>query len=463
VKRPNRAISLHAFRGRPPVTVRVWDAAPFGWWPVICISLVSLMDRLEFSVLAGSLTSIKADFGLSDFQVGWLSTASGIASLLLLLPAGRIADRYNRVNVVAAIVILWAVLALATGLAATFLILLVVRIMIGATSRLYRPAASSLVADYYPAESRARAYGLEQFAFAIGGPLGVVIGGVVSQNYGWRWAFVALAVPCLVIALLVRMVREPFRGTADHIDAVRRGDVVPLQHAIHHGEPEPPPRPAVAEMISLLRIPALRSIFVGIGILSAALGGIFFWLPAYYERSFSIGAGTAAGMAGSVGFVGIVIGTIIGVQLGDRRTSYAWRDNYLSSDRTRVRRRIRLGVIGLSTGVGGIIVAIVGVGMPMQMIGFLVANAGFGMAIPNFSAATADLAGAERRGLAFALLQFVIALGTSIGPVFVGAVSDLTGSLGGALGLLVVPLLAGALVTRRAKIEDPPPQERVAP
>lgn len=80
------------------------------------------------------------------------------------------------------------------------------------------------------------------------------------------------------------------------------------------------------------------------------------------------------------------------------------------------------------------------------------ANVGIAIAIPNLTAAVADVVQATNRGLSFSTLQFLLAIGTAIGPPLVGVGSDLFGSLRPAMGILVLPLLAAGFIVTKGSV-----------
>lgn len=437
--------TITAYAGRPPVTVDPERAAPFGWWPAICVGLVALIDRVEANLMAGALPRIQEEFGFSDTEGGAIATAAALAGVVLLIPAGRLADRTRRTWTIAAVVAVWSVLTLGSGLAQSYATLFAVRVFLGGAGLLYNPSGSSLIADYYPGAGRARAYGLERFAYYSGLPLGIMAGGALAQAFGWRMMFFLVAVPGVVIALLCLTVREPVRGLGDRIEAMRTGagnadappaavpDAPPAAVPTRKGD-ETVREPLALQLRTLLAIPTLRSVVLGLTILFFGLGGLFFWMPSYYQRTYDLAEGPAAAIAGGVGLAGMVIGTLLGSRYGDLRhgLSPGWR--------------VHLGAIGLAVGTTGLAGAVLIPALPGQIVFYFLANTGFSIAIPNLTAATADVVSAGRRGLGFAVLQFLITLGGAAGPLLVGAASDLTGSLRGAFTALLLPLLAGTLV-----------------
>ncbi|MFF5076001.1 MFS transporter [Actinoplanes sp. NPDC000266] len=422
-----RQVTVHA--GRPPVTVRRGSGAPFGWWPAICVALVAAIDRIEYNLLAGALPTIQEEFGFSDSAGGAIATAGALAAIVLLLPAGKLADTGKRTWTIAAIVAVWALLTVGTGLAGSYATLFAVRVLLGAAGQLYNPPSSSLLGDLYPGPGRARAYGYERMAYFAGLPIGVIAGGALAQTVGWRTGFFLIAVPGVIIALLVLTVREPVRGVGDDLSRWY-GDTAAVDRE----------KPAATvgmrqQLVTLLRIRTLRSVITGLSILFFGLGGLFFWMPSFYAREFDLPEASAAAVGGGAGLVGIVAGILAGSWFGDRHHE----------------RRVAIG--GWSLLVGTVFLA-GAVSVPVlvpQAICFTLANAGFAGAIANLTAANADVVAAHRRGLGFAVLQLLVTLGGALGPWLIGMASDATGSLRWAYTVVLLPLIVGSLIVLRGQ------------
>jgi MFS family permease len=415
---------MTVYPGRPPVAVRRGSGAPFGWWPAVCIALVAAIDRVEYNLLAGALPTIQEEFGFSDSQGGAIATAGAIAAIVLLLPAGKLADTGKRTWTVAAIVAVWALLTVGTGLAGTYATLFAVRVLLGAAGQLYNPPASSLLGDLYPGPGRARAYGYERMAYFAGLPIGVIAGGALAQTVGWRTGFFLVAVPGVIIALLMLTVREPVRGVGDSLSRWYSGTPTT--------EPAVPDRvdPMRVQVVTLLRIRTLRSVIIGLSILFFGLGGLFFWMPSFYAREFGLPEASAAAVGGGAGLVGIVAGILAGSWLGDRHHE----------------RRVAIGGWSLLFGTVFLAGAVSVPVLVPQAICFTLANVGFAGAIANLTAANADVVAASRRGLGFAVLQMLVTLGGALGPWLIGLASDASGSLRLAYTVVLLPLVVGSLI-----------------
>ena len=109
----NRPRRIRAMRSRPsPAGDRSRSTssapAPFGWWAAIVIALVAFIDRVEVNLVAGALPAIQDHFGFGDTLAGAIPTAAAIAGVVLLLPAGRLADTGRRTAIIALVVLVWA-------------------------------------------------------------------------------------------------------------------------------------------------------------------------------------------------------------------------------------------------------------------------------------------------------------------------------------------------------------------
>jgi predicted MFS family arabinose efflux permease len=172
---------------------------------------INLLDRGLVALLQ---EKFKPEFHLSDFQLGLLGgTAFALFNALAGLPMARLAERFNRIGVLAIATAIWSVMTALCGLAVSFPMLLLARFGVGIGEAGCLPPTQSVIADYFPANKRASAISIHLTAIPIGGVLAVMIGGVVADHFGWRMAFILLGLPGLLIALITWLtVKEPPRG-----------------------------------------------------------------------------------------------------------------------------------------------------------------------------------------------------------------------------------------------------------
>jgi MFS family permease len=174
----------------------------------------SYMDRQILAILQ---ELIRRDLNLSDTQLGLLAGfAFALFYATLGIPVARLADRSNRVNIIAIALALWSAMTAVCGLAQNFVQLLFARIGVGVGEAGSSPPSHSIIADLYPPEKRAGAMGIYSLGVVLGGAFGTMIGGAVAHVYGWRVAMFVVGLPGIILAILIKLlVVEPRRGMSD--------------------------------------------------------------------------------------------------------------------------------------------------------------------------------------------------------------------------------------------------------
>ena len=179
-------------------------------WILLIVYIFNVLDRQIVNILA---EPIKADLGLSDTQLGLLAgPAFAVFYALLGIPIARYADREgtNRVRLIALALAIWSAMTAVCGLAQNFVQLLFARIGVGVGEAGCTPAAHSLIADSVTPEKRSSAIAFYGLGVPIGSLLGLIIGGIANDLYGWRVALMLVGAPGLLLALVVLFVmREP--------------------------------------------------------------------------------------------------------------------------------------------------------------------------------------------------------------------------------------------------------------
>ncbi len=425
--------------GAAPVTgITGREAAPFGWAPLVILFLVGITDRIETAITAGALPLLQAEWGFSDTAGGMISTAPLIIGALMAIPAGVLADRFNRTTLIALVVAIWSVITLGSALAPVFALFFLSRVLLGAADTIDNPASSSLIADYYPPKTRAKVFGWVRLTQYAGASIGTIVGGVIGEAFGWRWAYAVMILPGLVVAYLCWRLREPIRGFLDQVLA--RGSTAPVAVPESDGAggaaaSVKPPMAIRQQFRYIWQIRTLRYVSAGLVCLSLGLQGILFWIPSLLVREFGIGEGNAALLTSAVGIFGVCGGAVFGGWLGGR-----------------LHGRVRGGRL-LASGIGLLIgSASLGVAMTMDNLALFMLFLGMSnfitsVGIPNFYASMADVVQASARGMSFAVLNFLV-IGGSLGPVTVGGISDATnGNLVlGMAALFPALLVAGLLV-----------------
>ncbi|WP_109806167.1 MFS transporter [Sphingosinithalassobacter portus] len=181
------------------------------------MTVMFTLANIDRSILSILIEPIRIEYGLSDTQVGMLTgLAFAVPYAIFVIPLGAMADRANRVRLIVLLMLGWSTLTAATGLAQSFLILVLARMALGAAESGCAPTLTSLTSDIFPAKRRGSAMSWLYFSSPLGVTLGLAIGGLVAAHFSWRTAFFVVGLPGLALALLAAFtLREPVRETTD--------------------------------------------------------------------------------------------------------------------------------------------------------------------------------------------------------------------------------------------------------
>ncbi len=179
------------------------------------MSALAFMDRQILSVL---IEPVKAEFGLSDLQIG-LVTGLGFALTfgILGVPLGRLADRRERRSLIAWCRGLGGLLATLGAASVGFWSLMFTRGGGALSDAGGTPASMSMVADMYPPEQRSRAMSVLSTGGSVGALLALLLGSWLAERHGWRTTVAVAGTGSVVLSLvLLATVREPQRLATAH-------------------------------------------------------------------------------------------------------------------------------------------------------------------------------------------------------------------------------------------------------
>jgi predicted MFS family arabinose efflux permease len=354
---------------------------------------VSITDRMILSIL---FPDIKAEFGLSDSQLGLLGGLSfALFYATMGLPIAKLSDRFSRKSIIITSLVVFSLMTVLSGWAAGFITLLLFRIGVGIGEAGVNPASHSILADYYPPKRRAFAMATLMLGTNLGMMLGFVGGGFIAEAYNWRIALMAVGILGLPLALLMaRFLREPARGLFEQ-------------------ETAPLPPPILTTATTMWANPAIRHIVAGSVVMGMMTYGFSQWMPTFFIRSHEVSQSQAGMlMAGLFGILG-AIGALVAGKLFDR-----------------------LSHRGFQYGLWLIAAAQV-LALPFMVVALLADNLTIAMllfAIPAFTsnfflgptiALIQTLSPVNMRAVASAIKMLCLNLiGMGLGPLVVGALSD---------------------------------------
>ncbi len=364
---------------------RVWMLAL-----LLALYVTNFVDRTILSILQ---EPIRLELGLTDWQLGLLGGASfAIFYTVLGLPIAWLADRYSRTRIIVASAVVWSVMTGLCGLAQSYGQLLVARIGVGAGEAGGAPPAHALIAEYFPPHRRATALAVYSMGLPLGALIGAVGAGLIAKHWGWRAAFIAAAIPGLILALAAQLtLREP-RGS----------------------------KPAPGAGMSVLAVArfmagrrSLVHIIIGSSLAAFAGYGVSAFNGAYFMRRFALDVGEAGVLLGLTGGLAAGAGILAGGLASDR------------AGRVDARWRMIVPAAGLACAVPLFLLAY-SMGQPVAaaLVLILPSILQYMYLGPTYGALQ-NMAPPQARATAIALLSLVVNLiGLGLGPLAVGALSD---------------------------------------
>ncbi len=371
--------------------------------------MFNITDRMVMSIL---IEDIKADFTLSDTQIGLLAgTAFTIFYVILGIPAGRLADRTNRKNMVAIAVALWSVMAALCGVAIGFWTLFLARLGVGIGEAGGSPPSVSLITNYFESHELSKAMGIFSVGAVLGPVLGFVAGGLLAEAYGWRWTFIILGLPGVLVGVIIFFtIKEPKRGQI----ATRETQSTQVTEQ----------EPFMVTMRSLWQNKLFTRVVISQMLAVTASYAFAIWLAPILIRNYEVPVSQIGIYLGIVWVLGGVPGMVLGGFLTDRLSAKnpKWRAWFCS-----IVLLLSLPLLCLCLLTDNLMWALV-----LYTFGYGLHSSTQGPAIAMMQSSVAP----AERGTASAVGSLATTfLGYFLGPAVVGAISDSLAADHGTLSL----------------------------
>ena len=282
-------MAIHAATDSSDDSAALRVSRPYAWLVFALTFGLLISDYMSRQVLNAVFPLLKVEWMLSDKQLGSLSSIVALLVGMLTFPLSVVADRWGRVKSIILMATLWSLATAACALAASFDQMFWARFFVGVGEAAYGSVGVALVVSLFPQRLRATIVSAFMAGGAFGSVLGMALGGVIAAQFGWRWAFGAMAgFGCLLVVLY-------FMTVSDRKTYGTRADKGPL--------------PAFNLKALLKDLFASRSIicaYVGSGLQLFVLAAFMAWLPSFLNRYY----GLATGSAGVVSAVFVLIGAV---------------------------------------------------------------------------------------------------------------------------------------------------------
>ena len=387
------------------------ESASRSAWIAFALTFGLMMsDYISRQVLLAVFPYLKAEWGLSDTQLGSLVSVVALAVGVLTIPISFAADRWGRVKSIAVMACLWSLATIACGLATNYGQMFAARTAIGIGEAAYATAGGAILMHAFPKRLRSTVMGLFLAGALFGSVVGVALGGVVSARIGWQWAFFAVGIPGLMLAVLYPLLVRDYKTVT-----LVSSDNDAAEHKMRWRE----------IVRASLGVRSTVFAYFGGALQLFASAAIVAWIPSFLNRYYSLPPEQAALRAALVVLVG-GIGMAGGGFVVDR----------LSTRDVRTKLRVPAIYAILSCVLYGTAFA-----LPESELQFALIVAGtFFIAghLGPVAALSTDLNHPGLRATALSVVTVVQNLfGLAPGPFVVGALSD---SFGLKTAMMVIPL-----------------------
>lgn len=188
---------------------------------LLCVSVPSFMINLDANIVAVSLPAITRSLHADFAAIEWVVSAYTLTFACLVLPAGSLADRYGRKRILLAGLVLFSAASFLCGAAPSAAVLNGARALQGVGAALQLSAALAILSHEFSGPDRARAFAFWGMVVGIAITLGPVAGGIITQAFGWEWAFyINLPVGISLIFLVLYCVAESSDPHAERVDFI---------------------------------------------------------------------------------------------------------------------------------------------------------------------------------------------------------------------------------------------------
>ena len=382
---------------------------------LIIMSLLLMINYMDRQVLSAVLEPMKLDLDLSDTQAGFLQTAFLISMALFAYPVAYMIDRWSRRKAASIMAILWSAFTYATGMAHSFVGVLIPRMLVGGGEAAFQAGGTAWISAAYPNELRGRVMGIFNAFLPLGGALGVILGGYLSTRYhSWRTPFYVFAIPGVILGLAAWHLKD-YKTTHQFDETGQKTSFI-------------------ANVFSLFKIPTLKWLYIGYAMQNVMLFSFMTWGPAFIMRAHEATAAKAGMLVGIMSIVGIFSAPFGGI-IADK-----WQ---LKNPRARMLLPTLTLFVSTVFLFFGILLEFKGPGLVLGSLFGLCLMLG----IPAVGAVTQDVVPPSMKGTSWGLNVFCqYILGGGWAPAIVGFLSD--GMGGGSLGLkraLMITCVAGLL------------------
>ena len=383
----------------------------YKWEVLLLLWMAYLLNQGDRQVFNTVLPAIRDALSLTDTSVGLIATIFNLFYALMVPVGGWAGDRFSRKWVTTISILFWSVATMFTGLATSFMWLVILRsVATGGGEAFFGPANYSLLGQYHT-DTRARAMSIHQTAYYVGVILAGWLAGLIADKLGWKYSFIIFGAAGIIWGILM---------------IIRLKDY-PKAEATPAAEVRQEKKPGFFDGFkTVFTTPTALMLTIGFSGLIFVITGYMTWVPAYLQEEFGQNQATAGFNSMFWTYVAAFVGVLLAGSLSDR----------LAAKSHKIRMSLQAaGLLG-----GAVFLFLMG-GHPSLLVLYL-SFAGWGFFRAFFDANTyAVLYDVTPERLHASCSSAMIMTGFAVGalaPVVLGALKESMGSLSATFPILAV-------------------------
>ncbi len=407
----------------------------YKWEVLLLLWMAYLLNQGDRQVFNTVLPAIRDALNLTDTSVGLIATIFNLFYALMVPVGGWAGDRFSRKWVTTISILFWSVATMFTGLATSFMWLVILRsVATGGGEAFFGPANYSLLGQYHT-DTRARAMSIHQTAYYVGVILAGWLAGLIADKMGWKYSFIIFGAAGIVWGILMIFRLKDYPKEVP--DQVGHDGAAP-----GHDESSLPaptgnlPKPGFFDGFrTVFTTPTALMLTIGFSGLIFVITGYMTWVPAYLQEEFGQSQASAGFNSMFWTYVAAFVGVLLAGSLSDK---LACKSN---------KARMLLQAAGL---VGGAVFLFLMGGHPGLVLLYF-SFAGWGFFRAFFDANTyAVLYDVTPERLHASCSSAMIMTGFAVGalaPVVLGAMKESMGSLSATFPILgIIWVVCGILM-----------------
>ena len=172
--------------------------------------LATFMEVLDTSIASVALPYIAGSVSATNDEATWVLTSYLVANAIVLPASGWFALKFGRKHFLMICIIIFTISSFACGAATSLPMILIARAIQGAGGGALQPLSQAILLESFPPEKRGQAMAVFGFGVVVAPVLGPTLGGWITVNYSWRWAFyINIPIGIFAVILMSRLVVDP--------------------------------------------------------------------------------------------------------------------------------------------------------------------------------------------------------------------------------------------------------------